>query len=281
MTPDRFVTTTRSRKYLYGAAVLALLILGSVAAIATAPRALTWSVPIVTPSVVAGGAATTTTVSLVALDTLPNALVQVSPSLIGLVSVSPTDLATIPKGRAVTLTLTSSAPASGTPGVVQGYIQIVKENPNHQVYGTPLQIGLKVTWPTVSDPTHSYTISYPPAFVPAYDPTYNDLSLQPPTSSASEELTGITVSTEPNPQNLSVTQYFNGTNGPDLIGQSLGAFTTTTLPSGALAYTFDPVVTFAGGLVVVVPRAQEFVVVTGQGVANTTVQMVANSLVVY
>lgn len=159
MTTDRIAPPTRSRKYLYGGAALALLILGSVAAIATAPRALTWSVPSLSPAVVAGGAATTTTVSLTAEDTLPNAVVEVSPSLAGLVSVSPMDLATIPNGRAVTLTLTSSAPASSTPGVVQGYIRIVKENPNRQAYGTPLPVNLNVTWPTIA--SAGITVTYP------------------------------------------------------------------------------------------------------------------------
>ncbi|HVT16685.1 MAG TPA: hypothetical protein VHQ90_10980 [Thermoanaerobaculia bacterium] len=162
MTPDRFVTTSRSRKHLYGAAVLALLILGSVAAIATAPRDLTWSVPSATPTVVAGNAPTTTTVSLTAVNTLPNAVVRVSPSLAGLVSVSPSDLSTLPKGRTVTLTLTSSAPASSTPGVVQGSIQIEKENPNHQPYGTPLPVNLHITWPAVT--TQGVTLTYPPTW---------------------------------------------------------------------------------------------------------------------
>jgi len=273
------------RRYRYLLVALALLILGTVAAIASPPsRDFTWSASSLAPTVIAGGASVTTTVSFTDTGKLPlaDAEVQLSPSLAGLVSVLPTHLGTVKQGQTVTLTLTASAPASSTPTVVQGSIQVLKQqSPVREVYGAPLQVNLNVKWPTFPDPANAYSVGYPPSFTPTYDATYGDLLLQPQQSeSGTEEAPGITISREPNPQNLTVPQYFNGTNGPDLVGQSLGIFSTSTLPSGALAYTFDPVVTFAGGLTVVVPRALEFVVVSGQAIPTGTLQTVLNSLTV-
>jgi len=152
------------RRYRYLLAVLVLLVLGTVALLASPPtRDLTWSASSLTPTVVAGGATVTTTVSFT--DTgklpLPDAEVQLSSNLVGLVSVSPTHLGTVKKGETVTLTLTASAPASSTPAAISGSIQIQKKNPQVQIYGTPLVITVTVAWPNVTTPL--VTVNYPPA----------------------------------------------------------------------------------------------------------------------
>jgi hypothetical protein len=152
------------RSYRYLLVVLALLVVGAVAVFASAPPGLTWNQASPSPTVVAGGATSTTTISFTATGKLPNAVVQLSPSFAGLVSVSPTNLGTVFQGQTVTLTLTASAPASSTPAVVQGSIQIQKQqNPPLVVYGAPLQVNLNVTWLSVSSPS-GFTVAQPPMY---------------------------------------------------------------------------------------------------------------------
>jgi hypothetical protein len=152
------------RRYRYLLVALALLVFGVVAVLASAPPGLTWNQASPSPTVVAGGATSTTTISFTATGKLPNAVVQLSPSFAGLVSVSPTNLGTVFQGQTVTLTLTSSAPASSTPAVVQGSVQIQKQqNPPLVVYGSPLQVNLNVTWPTLSN--QGATVTYPPTWI--------------------------------------------------------------------------------------------------------------------
>jgi hypothetical protein len=127
---------------------------------------LTWNQPNLSPSVVAGAAATTTTITFTATGKLPNATVQLSPNLAGLVSVSPTNLGTVIQGQTVTLTLTASAPASSTPAVMQGSIQVQKQqNPPLEVYGSALPVALAINWPTYTSPG-GFTVALPPTYSP-------------------------------------------------------------------------------------------------------------------
>jgi hypothetical protein len=126
----------------------------------TAPPGLTWSAPSVAPTVIAGSAATATTVSLTATGKLPDAVVQLSPAFAGLVTVSPSDLGTVRQGQTVTLTLTARAPASSTPATVQGSIQIQKKTAPTENYGSPLAVSIHVTWPVLSN--QGVTVVYPP-----------------------------------------------------------------------------------------------------------------------
>jgi hypothetical protein len=154
------------RRYRYLLIALVLLILGTLAVVASPPpRDLTWNPSSLAPTVIAGGASVTTTVSFT--DTgklpLPDAEVQLSPNLAGLVTVSPTHLGTVKQGQTVALTLTASAPASSTPAVISGSIQIQKKNPHPEMYGSPVQVNLSVTWPAVSN--QGATFAYPPTWI--------------------------------------------------------------------------------------------------------------------
>lgn len=154
-----------SRKQLLIASVILLfLAIGGMAALsASTTPGLNWNQQSPAPTVIAGSAPTTTTISFTATGKLPDAVVQLSPSLAGLVSVSPTNLGTVYQGQTVTLTLTASAPATSTPAVVQGSIQIQKQqNPPLQIYGSPLQVNFNVTWPTLSG--QGSTVTYPPTW---------------------------------------------------------------------------------------------------------------------
>jgi hypothetical protein len=204
---------------------------------------LTWNQPSLSPSVVAGAAAATATISFTATGKLPNAVVQLSSNLAGFVSVSPKNLGTVIQGQTVTLTLTASAPSSSTPTVVQGSVQVQKQqNPPLEVYGNPLPLTLNIAWPSVSNPL--VTISFPPALAAqaqlaspiasteADGGTYIEV---PISVAGGPPITIAIVAVYPNSASQTLTQWFEqniDTNGELLQG---GSYTAQSFPDGKTA----------------------------------------------
>jgi hypothetical protein len=243
---------------------------------------ITWSPQSLTPEIIAGSSATAT-ISFSSSEKLTDASVIVSRELRGIVSVTPASIGTVQPGKVVSLTLTARPSATSTPASIQGSIYLYRNTPIKDIaYGLPLSVNMKVTWPTFTDPGHSYSAVYPPSLTATFDSSYNNLLLAPSSSVPDTESPGIAVSEVPNPQSLSVTEFFNGDHGSDLVGQSLGVFSTSSLPNGAIAYRFDPVVTMAGGVVVVIPGPEKFILVQDQnGGHSSDIDIILNSLTLY
>lgn len=208
------------------------------------PPGLTWNQTGISPSVVAGATATTTTIFFTATGKLPNAVVALSPNLAGLVSVSPTNLGTVIQGQTVPLTLTASAPASSTPALVQGSVQIEKEEATPlEVYGSSLPINLQVTWPAAASPL--VTINYPPGLIAqggqigqpvtsagADGGTYIDLPLS---TAGNPAISMVRVVVYPNSGSQTLTQWFEQNVDTDGALLQSGFFTSETYPDGKTA----------------------------------------------
>jgi len=235
-----------------------------------------------TQEVVAGGSITTT-ISFSSSEKITDVWVKMSDELGRIIMIAPVSLGTVSQKQTVSLAIVAHPAATTLPSVIQGTISLYRKTPSRDIpYGLPLAVYITVSWPVFTDPGHSYTIAYPPALTATFDSSYNDLLLEPSSNPPDTESPGIVISKEPNPENLSVTEFFDGDHGSDLVGQSLGIFSTSTLPSGAIAYRFDPVVTLAGGVVVVIPGSQEFVVVKDQsGGHSGDINAILNSLTLY
>ena len=239
---------------------------------------ITWNPSSFAPEVIAGET-TSTTISFTSSQKLIAAQVRVSPELEGVVSVTPSNLGSVPPGQTISLTITLSPAATVTPSQIGGTLSIHRSILNDVVYGAPLSVDIEVNWPSLSDPDGSYTLDYPPLLTAHFDATYGDLLLLPPPEVGDTEVPGIIVSKEANPENLSIRDFFDGTHAPNLFSQSLDIFSTSTLPNGAAAYFFDPVTTLGGGVVVVVQRSQGFLVVQDNGGGHRSdIDIILNSL---
>jgi hypothetical protein len=262
-----------------GTVALTGLCLFLVARPSAASPTITWSPQSLAPEVIAGSS-TTTTISFSSSEKLTEASVLVSREFGGIITVTPTFIGTIPPGKVVSLTLTASPAVTSMPSSLQGSIALYRKSPIKDIpYGLPLSVNMKVIWPSITNPDHSYTVNYPPLLTAHFDVSYGDLLLLPPPEAGDTEAPGIVVSKEANPDNLSIRDFFDGTHAPDLFSQSLDIFSTSTLSSGATAYFFDPITTLAGGVVVVVQRSQAFLVVQDHGGGyRSDIDVILNSL---
>jgi hypothetical protein len=67
-----------------------------------------------------------------------------------------------------------------------------------------------------------------------------------------------------NPQNLTTEEYYDEDPGRNLFGQSDGNVSTVMI-DGVSSFRFVPIVTFAGEVVLVIPRAEDFLRIVDQG----------------
>jgi hypothetical protein len=234
------------KKYRYLLVVSGLLVLGAWTLFAEPPpRPLTWSAAGLAPTVVAGTAPTTTTVSFTVGPKLPlpDAEVQLSSNLSGFVSVSPTHLGTVKQDQTVTLTLTVSVPASTTPAVIPGSIQVQKANPKHEVYGSPLALTLDIQWPHVTSPL--VTVNYPPALAAqggligqpevsagSDAATYVDIPLS---TGSNPPLPLVRIAINPNSSSQTLPQWFEDNIDTNGILLQSGSYTSHTFQDGKVA----------------------------------------------
>ncbi|HEX4960630.1 MAG TPA: hypothetical protein VF173_07305 [Thermoanaerobaculia bacterium] len=244
-------------------AILGMILLGKRS---EALPVLMWNPQNLTSEIVAGES-TSTVISFSSSQKLIDALVHVSRELDGIITVTPASLGTVPPGQTVYLTVKMNTAATVRPSSLQGFISLQRKSPFISInYGSPLQVDMKIKWPLFSAPDGAYNISYPPILSPSFDPEYQVLSLNTQKPNELEtETTGILVSQVSNSEDLSVADFYDGDPGTDLVGQSLGAFSTGTLPNGITYYRFDPAVTLGGAAIVIVPLPGEFLEIQDKG----------------
>lgn len=80
---------------------------------------------------------------------LPNAVVEVSPELVGLVTISPSDLGTIPNRKSVVLAITFTPPITAKQGTIEGTISLHKKATSGEIFSPPLKVILTIKWPGV------------------------------------------------------------------------------------------------------------------------------------
>jgi hypothetical protein len=128
-----------------------------------------------------------------------------------------------------------------------------------------LPINVHVRWPEFQSPDGAYTLEYPPQLQATYYSAWALLELAlPPMAPTDSDPAVIYVSSEPNLEHLEVEDYFDGSPGIDLFGQSYGV-AATRLVDGHLAYILTPIVTLAGDTIVVVALADQYLVIRDAG----------------
>lgn len=117
-------------------------------------------------------------------------------------------------------------------------------------------------WNYFTDADRRYSIKFPQNVQTL---TYDDIFVMKLSmANPDQEEPSLSISIDPNPGNLTVFQYYNGESGRDLVGQS-GDFATPIIIAEMPAFEFNPVTSFAGGVVIIVPRDGFFLRITDEG----------------
>lgn len=125
---------------------------------------ITWSVPQLTATLFPG-TSSTAEVSFQSDQNLVAVVIEPTPSLSGMVSVSPANFPSIIANQNYTLTLTLSAPPAFQKRSFGGTIHVRNASTPPKTYATPLSVDLRTDFLLFTD--SQFTITVPPTWVPA------------------------------------------------------------------------------------------------------------------
>lgn len=125
-------------------------------------------------------------------------------------------------------------------------------------FGPPLTIVLNV-WPKASN--EQFSLAYPPDVFASLN--QDSALLRLPGSEDGDEVPSLVFTVDPNPQNLTLEEYYDGEPGRNLMGQSEGPVSVTV--GGQVGWRFDPFITFAGETVTIVPLHERFLAIIDDG----------------
>ena len=267
MTMNTFIKTHRRFwiPLLLGGGVIAVAVVLFTSTPSAAKPAVTWTPSFVTETVLAGDTITVP-VSFTASRNLNNVVVHVVPELQPVVQVVPVAIGSVAKGETVNLNIMISTAPTTPPTTLDGTIRLINENGAQKSYAEPLPLTVNIEWQLFEEPEERYSLLYPPTVFVTFFDSENLLVLRrlDATEGGTEE-PGIFVSVDPNPNGLPAEQYYDGDPGVDYMGQSGGEFSALTV-DGIPAIKFVPFITLAGDVVVIVPLADEFIVIDDHGV---------------
>lgn len=228
------------RRVLALAASVVAVVLGMSFLIGYSPPAkatpdVTWSQPSVSATF-QPGQPVTTVVTLTAGDELAPAAVRITPSLVPYVSVSPMTTGLLRRGQTQQFTVTFSAPIDALPTATQGTIQLR----TGKVIAKPLPVAISVVWPQATNLPSGVTFAYSTFG----QPSHLDVEQYPDgviltgvvfTASGRDPIDQYAVNFVPNPQRLSVTDWFS--RYVDLSGAIIsgGNYRLDQLPNGMQA----------------------------------------------
>lgn len=144
-------------------------------------------------------------------------------------------------------------------------------------------------WQRFVQAEQKYSILFPPQFSirqlepkDLSPPTIDSVVLKQPIPPDFEdyEASYISIKIQANPMHLSLEQFYDGDPGIDFFGQSANQFDILNV-AGRQAFRFDPVVTYRGIVVVIIPLEDSFLVITDGGASyqqGGTFQAILNSI---
>lgn len=231
---------------------------------APATPAVSWTPSSVMETVLAGDSITVP-VSFTASKELNDVVGYVVPELQPFIELTPLTLGHISVGETVDFDITISAPADSLPDRVEGVVLLRRGSIATTTYAKPLPVTVVIDWRLFQEPDGLYSLLYPPSFFETFFEGQKLLVLRElDASEGGTEEPGIFLSIDPNPDVLSIEEYYDGEPGTDYFGLSGGEFSEITI-DGISAVKFVPFVTLAGDVVVIVPLLDEFIVIDDHG----------------
>jgi hypothetical protein len=233
---------------------------------AEAAPTITWT-PSQVAETVGQGTQETKTVSFISTQDLINVVVWIAPALQPYVSANPSSLSSISKGAAVNLTLTFSAPAGAPLKTFDGTLHLRNTGKSQKTYAKPLPITLTITkatsdWQRFTDPQGRYSVMFPSDVKAQF--VEDVLVLRLANIQEDEEAPSLHFSIDPNPDGLTVEEFYDGSPERNLIGQS-EEFTFPIDVGGVPSFKFVPIISFAGETIIIVPRDREFLKISDYG----------------
>lgn len=124
---------------------------------------VSWMPSQLVQEVMAGDSATIQLLITAERSALPNTVVEVSPELAGFVSVAPSELGTIPRGKSITLALTISPPGNASPETIYGEVRLRRKDGEGRVFLPELPTTVSIKWQTVTN-RGGFTVAVPPNY---------------------------------------------------------------------------------------------------------------------
>ena len=122
---------------------------------------ITWSVSTLTGTIFPG-TSSTTVVTFRSNQNLAGVVVEATPSLDGILSVSPMSFASLAANQSYQLTLTLKAPPEFKKREFGGTIHIRNNGKPPKTYAQPLTVNLRTDWNIFTDSTNGFSLHYPP-----------------------------------------------------------------------------------------------------------------------
>lgn len=213
----------------------------------TAAPGVTWTPSSVTQTVVAGQTKTTIA-SFTTSENLSNLVVWVVPELRTLVQATPAQFASVTKGQAVTLTLTTTVPITASPATLDGTIHL---RVGSRTIAKPLPITLIISgvanpaeWPVYRDLSTGISFRYPTfgrgASVEALPNTDGSRTFVAAVQIGTKLQPQYGITTRANSNGETLSAWFS--RNVDMSGTLLasGAFRLEQYPNGVTAYVRVP-----------------------------------------
>ena len=189
-------------------------------------------------------------------SSIPATIAVVVPALATYVIVQPLDTPAMGAGTWQLLQLSFAVPPDTPFQTIEGVLHLLAGS---RTVAKPLPITLTI-WPAATN--EHISLNYPPELVASVND--ESILIRRPGAGSGDEEPSLVVTVDPNPENLSVPDYYDGDPGRDLVGQSDGEFTQISVV-GYPAFRFAPVITFAGEIDTIIPRPGEFIVIIDDG----------------
>lgn len=216
---------------------------------------------------VQAGESLTVLASLTAGRRLYDVSIVVGPRVRDFVTVQPEVIGNLRRGETVEFEVTVSPAVDAEPESVTAFLIPVARHRPHWPRWPVLRVGrlqIEVTWPSISHPSGEYAVTFPPELAGEALGEHGITRLVPTAAPDELDTPAVFVSVDQNAEGLATDEYYDGDPGPDLFGQSGELFELIEV-GGTTAYRFDLMATLSGTVIVVVPRADDFVVVQDSG----------------
>lgn len=243
--------------FLLSAGVILIAVILFFPSSSPATSVIKWTPASITETISPGGSKVIN-VSFTSSEDIDNVTVRVVPELEPFIQVEPTSFSQIAIGQTVNLDIILSAGQDSPLGTFDGTVQL-RAGSNTMAKPLPVEVNIGQRY---SDPEGRYSVMFPSDI--EAEVVENSLVLKQPSGEEGEEQPSLRFSIDPNPDGLTVEEYYDGNPGRDLIGQS-GGIISPIMVGGVSAFKFVPIVSFAGEVIVVVPRDREFIRIIDDG----------------
>ena len=192
--------------------------------------------------------------------TLQNIVIEPVPEIAPFLTIEPGAVQAVHAGQSQSVRLVFSVPQGATLGTYDGTVHV---RIGTQTLPQTVKVVVNV-WTRFAYPADLFTVRFPPGITSEFVSEANLFVLRLTPEAPEPERPGLFFSVDPNPEGLSVDQYYSGAPGLNLVGQSENQFSMVTV-AGRPAYKFVPFVSLSGDIVVVIPLGGSFLRVTDHG----------------